>query len=182
MDFDQTIAAISTAPGVGAIALVRLSGPQAISIITSLFRSDEKGFEQVELKSHQARHGFIFDQEKNEIADEVMVIAFFAPNSYTGEDVVEISCHGNPILARRILSICLKEGARLAQAGEFTRRAFLSGKIDLTQAEAVLDLIQAENRKRQPSSSFCFKRRFGQAGKNCQGGLEAITYQYCCFA
>ncbi len=144
MDFEQTITAISTAPGTGAIALVRLSGTKAIEIIKAIFRSAEESSAQVELKSHQARHGFIFDNQQNEIVDEVMVTPFLAPNSYTGEDVVEISCHGNPLLTRRILSLCLKQGARLAAAGEFTRRAFLTGKIDLSQAEAVLDLIQAK--------------------------------------
>ena len=144
MDFDQTIVAISTAPGVGAIAIVRLSGPKALSITSSIFRSSGQAITKAEFVSHEARHGFVFDNQTAQQIDEVIVTTFANPHSYTGEDVAEISCHGNPVLASRILNLCIKQGARLAQPGEFTRRAFLSGKLDLTQAEAVLDLIQAK--------------------------------------
>ena len=142
MDFDQTIAAISTPSGIGALAIVRLSGLKAFDIVQTIFRSSLHSTDA--LKSHHARHGHIQIPESNEIVDEVMVIPYAKPNSYTGEDVVEISCHGNPLIARRILSLCLNNGARLAKPGEFTQRAFLAGKLDLTQAEAVLDLIQAK--------------------------------------
>ncbi len=161
MDFDQTIAAISTAPGVGAIAVVRLSGVNALAIIKSIFRSGDNSSLALELKSHQACHGFIFDIERQDIVDEVVVTAFLSPHSYTGEDIVEISCHGNPLIARRILSVCLIRGARLAQAGEFTRRAFLNGKIDLTQAEAVLDLIQAKTERSSQAALSVLKGDLG---------------------
>jgi len=174
MNFEQTIVAISTAPGIGAIALVRLSGKQALEIIGSVLRISKDSSTSVALKSHQARHGFIFDSERNEIVDEVMVTAFAAPNSYTGEDVVEISCHGNPLLARRILSVCLKEGARLAEPGEFTRRAFLAGKIDLTQAEAVLDLIQAKTDKGSQVALSVLKGDLGKQVKIVREELKQL--------
>ncbi len=144
MDFDQTIVAISTAPGVGAIAVVRLSGANALPILSAIFRHLGSGSGAAYFKSHQAKHGFIFDSRDQQTVDEVVVTPFLSPHSYTGEDVIEISCHGNPLIARKVVGLCLAQGARLAQAGEFTRRAFLNGKIDLTQAEAVLDLIQAK--------------------------------------
>lgn len=174
MDVDQTIAAISTAPGVGAIALVRLSGNRALDIIKSVFRSSEESSVQSKPKSHQARHGFIIDTQRKEMVDEVMVTAFLAPNSYTGEDVVEISCHGNPVLCRRILSICLKAGARLAEPGEFTRRAFLAGKIDLTQAEAVLDLIQAKTERGSQAALSVLKGDLGKQVKLVREELKQL--------
>ncbi len=174
MNFEQTIAAVSTASGTGAIALVRLSGNQALTIIKSVFRGPEENFLDIDLKSHQARHGFIFDGERQEIVDEVMVTAFLAPHSYTGEDVVEISCHGNPILYRRILSVCLKAGARLAEPGEFTRRAFIAGKIDLTQAEAVLDLIQAKTERGSQAALSVLKGDLGKQVKLVREELKQL--------
>jgi len=144
MDFAQTIAAISTAPGVGALAIVRMSGSKAVEITQSVFQSNQKSQSGQALKSHVAKHGYICAGSNKEVIDEVVVTVYARPNSYTGEDVVEISCHGNPLIARRILALCLEKGARLARPGEFTQRAFLAGKLDLTQAEAVLDLIQAK--------------------------------------
>lgn len=135
---DDTIAAISTAPGEGAIAVVRLSGSAAFAIAGQLFSGHGT------LESHRARHGFLKDPETGSVVDEVVMTAFAGPRSYTGEDMIEISCHGSPVVAREILRLCLSQGARLAQAGEFTRRAFTCGRMDLTQAEAVLDLIQAK--------------------------------------
>lgn len=169
MDFDQTIVAISTAPGAGAIAVVRLSGERCLAILKSIFKSQKRG--EPEFKSHQAKHGFIYDKELDEIIDEVVVTTFMAPNSYTGEDVAEISCHGNPLLTRRILSACLNEGARLAQPGEFTRRAFLSGKMDLTQAEAVLDLIQAKTNRGSQAALSALK---GDLGKQINKARDDI--------
>ena len=161
MDFNQTIAAISTAPGVGAIAVVRLSGVKALDIIGAIFGCAEGSDSPPVLKSHHARHGFIFNQSK-EMIDEVVVTAFVSPHSYTGEDLVEISCHGNPVIAREILAVCLAEGARLAERGEFTRRAFLNGKIDLTQAEAVLDLIQAKTERSSLAALSVLKGDLGR--------------------
>ena len=144
MLFADTIAAVSTAPGVGALAVVRLSGPLACQIIERLF--DPKGTQtrEIWLKANKATLGYIKDGLRGELIDEVMVTPFLAPNSFTGEDLIEVSCHGSPMVTQKILSMYVEHGARLAAPGEFTQRAFLHGKIDLTQAEAVLDLIQAK--------------------------------------
>ncbi|MCC7530108.1 MAG: tRNA uridine-5-carboxymethylaminomethyl(34) synthesis GTPase MnmE [Candidatus Melainabacteria bacterium] len=152
MFLDDTICAISTAFGAGAIAIVRLEGKDAWPIAEGLFTP--QGFPHQEgeppLKTHTAQHGFIRDPKTGNVIDEVVVIAYKAPNSYTGADLIEINCHGGSIVTAEILNLCLQCGARLARAGEFTQRAFLSGKIDLTQAEAVLDVIQAKTvRQRQ---------------------------------
>ncbi len=144
---NDTIAAISTAPGTGAIAIVRLSGPAAWKIITQIFTKNKNGTtDQVNLEKNFAAHGFIRDANGIYL-DEVVVVPFRAPHSYTGEDLVEISCHGGQVVTREILSLCVEDGARLANRGEFTQRAFISGRLDLTQAESVLDLIQAKTKK-----------------------------------
>lgn len=149
MNVEDTIAAISTAPGTGAIAVVRLSGPQAFSIAERIFRrkghSENQG--EMRLTSHHATVGYIVDQKSGETIDEVVLTPFQAPHTYTGEDVVEISCHGGRVVTSEILSLLLASGARLASKGEFTKRAFLSGRLDLTQAEAVLDIIQAKTNR-----------------------------------
>ncbi len=134
----DTIAAISTAVGEGAIALVRISGENAIAVADAVFRGAEK---PSQLPSHTQRLGEIVDRE--EAVDQVMIAVHRAPASYTGEDVVEISCHGGTLVTARVLQACLGAGARAAEPGEFTERAFLNGKMDLTQAEAVIDLIRA---------------------------------------
>ena len=136
---DDTIAAISTPFGEGAIALLRLSGARAIEIADKIFRSKKKA---AELTPRAQQFGKIVCE--NETLDDVMLTVFRAPASYTGEDVVEISCHGGILITRRILQLLLENGARLAEPGEFTQRAFLNGKMDLTQAEAVMDLIRAQ--------------------------------------
>jgi tRNA modification GTPase len=148
VSLEDTIVAISTAPGLGAIAVVRVSGPKARPIVERIFvasRVPSRGKEgHPWLQDHRATHGHIKDYRTGERLDEVVVTPFLGPNSYTGEDLIEISCHGSPIVTRTVLGLCLDLGGRLAQQGEFTKRAFLSGRIDLTQAEAVLDLIQAK--------------------------------------
>lgn len=144
MNFDETIAAISTAPGTGAIAIVRMTGPEAWTITGKFFCSKSKKPLFDSLKSHVAMHGFVNDSSTDQIVDEVVVIPYKGPNSYTGEDLVEINCHGGQIVTSEILSLCLAHGARLARQGEFTQRAYLNGRMDLTQAEAVLDVIQAK--------------------------------------
>lgn len=146
MIFDDTIAAISTPAGAGAIAVVRLSGPNAYIITDSIFFRG-KSFESASkapLTSHQATHGFIIDPVAENLLDEVVVVPYKGPNSYTGEDLVEISCHGSTYITNTLLNLCVRQGARLAKPGEFTQRAFLHGRLDLTQAEAVLDLIQSK--------------------------------------
>lgn len=137
--FQDTIAAISTTLGEGAISIVRLSGDGAISIINKLFTKD-----LMNVESHKISYGFIVDPSSKETIDEVMVSLFRAPKTFTREDIVEINCHGGSYVTRKILRLCLANGARLATRGEFTRRAFLNGRIDLTQAEAIHDIIEAD--------------------------------------
>lgn len=140
----DTILAIATAAGAGAIALIRLSGNDAISLVDSSFVSKGKGSGSLkESKSHRLHFGTIQDEEA--IIDEVLVSIFRNPHSFTGEDVVEISCHGSVYIQQKLLEYFLFKGARLAQPGEFTLRAFLNGKMDLSQAEAVADLIAADS-------------------------------------
>ena len=139
----DTITAISTPIGEGAIAIVRLSGPEAISMTTEIF----KGKNLNEVDSHTIHYGKIIEPETKEIAEEVMVSVMRAPKTFTREDVVEINCHGGMVAVNRVLEIILAKGARLAEPGEFTKRAFLHGRIDLSQAEAVMDLIRAKSDK-----------------------------------
>jgi tRNA modification GTPase len=135
MGWDDTIVALATAPGVAAIGVIRLSGPAAISIVDELFSSKDLS----DQPSHSLHVGFIKDG--NKILDEAVVSIYKNPRSYTGEDVVEIGGHGSPFVLQQIIGACTRKGARLAKPGEFTQRAFLNGKLDLTQAEAVADLI-----------------------------------------
>ncbi len=142
----STIAAIATPTGTGGIGIIRISGPEAMSIAGSLFvRSSVRkhGENPAAFESHRLYHGYIMDAEKDRIVDEVLLVFMKAPRSYTREDVAEIHAHSGPAVLRSILELVLKKGARLAEPGEFTRRAFLSGRIDLTQAEAVIDMINA---------------------------------------
>ena len=138
--FDDTIVGISTAMGKGAISIVRLSGPNAISIVNSVF----KGKNLSKVKSHTIHYGHIYNKE--ELLDEVLVSIFKSPKTYTAEDVVEINCHGGSYVTNQILKLMLEIGARLAEPGEFTKRAFLNGRIDLTKAESVMDVIDAESK------------------------------------
>ncbi|OGO76794.1 MAG: tRNA uridine-5-carboxymethylaminomethyl(34) synthesis GTPase MnmE [Clostridiales bacterium GWB2_37_7] len=140
--FDDTIAAIATAPGEAGIGIVRLSGNKAIDILDKLFRG-KKRMSAFDIVSRMATYGHIVDEDLN-VVDEVLVIIMRKPNSYTTEDVVEIHCHGGIIPVRRIMELVLKNGAVMAEPGEFTKRAFLNGRIDLTQAEAVIDVITSK--------------------------------------
>jgi tRNA modification GTPase len=139
----DTIAAISTPLGEGGIGIVRLSGPAAIKIAEQLFVSP-KGRTLEKVKTHRVLYGFIRDPENSEKVDEVLLTVMRSPHTYTREDVVEINCHGGLLPLRRVLELTLRHGARLAEPGEFTKRAFLNGRIDLSQAEAVLDVIRAK--------------------------------------
>ena len=143
-EFD-TIAAISTAPGEGAIGIVRISGDLAISIASSIYQFGTKQLE--EQKTHTIHYGHIVDPKSGEVYDEVMVSVLRAPKTFTREDIVEINCHGGIVAINRVLQLVLRMGARLAEPGEFTKRAFLNGRIDLSQAEAVMDLIRAKTDK-----------------------------------
>lgn len=136
---EDTIAAIATPQGIGAISVIRISGSESISSVNKIF----KGKQNLEgVKSHTIHYGHILDLENN-IIDDVLVSVFISPNSYTGEDSVEISTHGSPLVCNNILERILKQNVRLAEPGEFTKRAFLNGKIDLSQAEAVIDVINS---------------------------------------
>ncbi|MGE7941214.1 tRNA uridine-5-carboxymethylaminomethyl(34) synthesis GTPase MnmE [Lysinibacillus xylanilyticus] len=142
MEFD-TIAAISTPMGEGAIAIVRLSGDEAVSIADKIFRSP--GGKSLTTKAtHTIHYGHLVDPKTNEIVEEVMLSLMRGPKTFTREDVVEINCHGGLVSVNRVLKLVLTNGARLAEPGEFTKRAFLNGRIDLSQAEAVMDLIRAK--------------------------------------
>lgn len=136
--WDDTIVALATPPGVGALGIIRLSGKKAIAIVDHLFPSKNLS----EQPPYTLHVGYL--KKEDVVLDEVVVSLYKAPRSYTGEDVVEISCHGSPLIQQQIITACLDEGARLAKPGEFTQRAFLSGKKDLAQAEAVADLIAAD--------------------------------------
>lgn len=144
----DTIVALATPPGVGAIAVIRLSGTEAITIADKLFR----GKKLKNQKSHTAHFGQVLAPSTEEVIDDVLVTIFKNPKSYTGEDTVEISCHGSPYIQQQIINACVACGARLARPGEFTQRAFLNGKMDLAQAEAVADVIAANSRAAQQTA------------------------------
>lgn len=141
---EDTIAAIATAPGEGGIGVVRISGEKSKEILEKIFlkKNSEK-----DLVPRMMHYGFVRNNFSGELIDEVMAVYFKAPYSYTAEDVVEIQCHGSMVSLRKILSLVLKNGARIAESGEFTKRAFLNGRLDLSQAEAVIDLIRAKSDK-----------------------------------
>lgn len=139
----DTIAAISTPMGEGAIAIVRLSGPQAIQIADRIYKGP-KGKTISSVESHTIHYGHIVDKRTDRVVEEVMVSVLKAPRTFTREDVIEINCHGGIVTVNQVLQLALREGARLAEPGEFTKRAFLNGRIDLSQAEAVMDLIRAK--------------------------------------
>lgn len=140
MDFD-TITSISTPMGEGAIGIVRLSGPQAIEIGDILYKGKKK---LSEVETHTINYGHIIDPETNETVEEVMVSILRAPKTFTREDIIEINCHGGILTINRILELTMTYGARMAEPGEYTKRAFLNGRIDLSQAEAVMDFIRSK--------------------------------------
>ena len=141
--YDDTVAAVATAMGEGGIGIIRISGGEALSISEKIFHSAVKK----PLENRRLTYGFVKDNFTGEKIDEVMAVYMKAPHSYTAEDVVEIQCHGSIVSLRKILALVLKNGARLAEPGEFTKRAFLNGRLDLSQAEAVIDLIKAKSDK-----------------------------------
>jgi len=140
---EDTIVAISTPVGEGAIGIVRLSGEKSIEITNRLF----SGKNLIDAASHTVHYGNLIDQETGEIAEEVLISVFKAPKTYTRENVVEINCHGGLVSVNRVLNLIVREGVRIAEPGEFTKRAFLNGRIDLSQAEAVMDVIRAKTDK-----------------------------------
>ena len=142
MNLKETIVALATPAGAGAIAVIRVSGAEAISIVAPLFKPKSKK-DIADAPSHTLHLGNIVDEHR--ILDEVLVSIFHGPRSYTGEDTIEISCHGSPYIQQEIIQLMVRKGCRSAEAGEFTLRSFLNGKMDLSQAEAVADLISSEN-------------------------------------
>ena len=140
----DTIAAISTPRGEGGIGIVRLSGDESLGILSKIFKPKSKK-DIKDIKSYTINYGHIYDGD--ELIDEVLVSVMKAPNTYTREDIVEINCHGGYLITQKVLELVLKSGAKIAEPGEFTRRAFLNGRLDLTQAEAVIDLIHGKTDK-----------------------------------
>ncbi len=141
--YHDTIAAIGTAMTQSGIGIIRISGDEAVAVGDRIFRSKKKGKQLSQVKSHTIHYGHIVDGDQ--VVDEVLVSVMKGPHSYTAEDVVEINCHGGVLVMKRILELVLRNGARPAEAGEFTKRAFLNGRMDLSQAEAVIDLINSKN-------------------------------------
>ena len=162
---NDTIVALSTPEGVGAIAVIRLSGREAIDICNQVF----KGKDLKKQPSHTLHFGTIRDGEK--VLDEVVVSLFVAPHSFTKEDVVEISCHGSPFIIRQIIQLLLRQGARLATAGEFTKRAFINGQFDLAQAEAVADLIASDSDMAHKTALNQMRGGFSQEIKDLRAQL-----------
>lgn len=144
METKETICALATSPGTAAIAVIRISGDEALRVTEKIFKPAKKLFELTKAESHTIHYGTIETQD--EIIDDVLVSMFRNPHSYTGEDAVEISCHGSPYIQQKIIEILINNGIRMAKPGEFTLRAFLNGKFDLAQAEAVADLIASNSK------------------------------------
>ena len=150
----DTIAAISTGMTNAGIGKVRLSGDDAVTIVDRIYRSPGGRKRLSDVSTHTIHYGYIYDGDC--LIDEVMVLIMRGPNSYTREDVVEIDCHGGVVVMKKLLETVLKYGARLAEPGEFTKRAFLNGRIDLSQAEAVIDVINAKSDMALESSLYLF--------------------------
>lgn len=167
--WSDTIVAVATAPGVGAIAVIRISGEKAFEIINELFPSKDL----LAQASHTMHVGVLKDSD--DAIDEVVVSLYKGPRSFTGEDTIEISCHGSPFIQQQILEACVRKGARLARAGEFTQRAFLNGKLDLTQAEAVADIIASNTKASQRTALHNIRGGFSD-------DLKAIREQLLQFA
>ena len=162
----ETIAAISTPPGVGGIGIIRISGDNALNVAKRIFKAKNKS----EIKPFTIRFGYVIDENENAL-DQVLVSYFKSPKSYTGEDVIEINCHGGNVSTREILELVLKNGARLAEPGEFTKRAFLNGKLDLTQAEAVIELINSKSDKESKASYKQLEGLLGAKIKEIKQGI-----------
>ena len=147
----DTIAAIATGMTHSGIGIIRVSGDEALNVVDKIFVDKNYNPVMKKMKSHTIRYGFILD-DKKEAVDEVMVSFMKGPRSFTAEDTVEINCHGGILIMNRILELVIKSGARLAEPGEFTKRAFLNGRIDLSEAEAVMDVISSKNEMALKSS------------------------------
>jgi tRNA modification GTPase len=168
-----TICAISTPLGISGIGIIRLSGPETYKIIGSIFRPARKT-DIRKLPSHTVRYGHIVDEDRT--VDEVLVTFMRKPRSYTREDMAEIGCHGGIIPLKEVLSVCIKNGARLAQPGEFTRRAFINGRIDLTQAEGILEVIYSKTEKSLNMAVNKLKGKFSDELSEIRGVLIEVFY------
>lgn len=169
MIYNDTIAAISTAPGVGGIGIIRVSGIDAIQIVDKVFKSASKKT-LMESPSHTIHYGHIVNKE-NKVIDEVLVMLMKAPKTFTREDVVEINCHGGPVPLEAVLMEVIRNGARLADSGEFTKRAFLNGRIDLAQVEAIMDIIEA---KTEVSLSQAVNQLEGKLSKQIKAYQDSL--------
>lgn len=175
LNSEDTIAAIATGAANSGIGIIRLSGDNAISLADKIFVPIKKEKRLINVKSHTIHYGYIKDEDN--IVDEVLVSVMKAPNTYTQENVVEINCHGGMIVLKNILDVVLKNGARAAEAGEFTKRAFLNGRIDLSQAEAVIDIINAKNDYALKSSVSQLRGNISEKIKEIRGEiLEKLAY------
>src|SRR6266540_4003166 len=170
MTVSDTIAAVSTPPGEGAIALVRVSGANAVEVADKIFRGKET---PSQFEPHVQHFGEVFGSE-GRLIDQVMLSVHRAPASYTGEDLIEISCHGGTLISAKVLEACLRAGARAARPGEFTERAFLNGKMDLTQAEAVIDLIRARTDLALRSATEQLEGRLGEQIRKLRDDLVEL--------
>lgn len=170
---NDTIAAIATALSDSGIGIIRISGDDAIYIVDSIFRSPSGKRILTKVQSHTVHYGYIVDKEEN-VIDEVMVVVMKAPKSYTTEDTVEINCHGGVLVVQKVLQTVLENGARIAEPGEFTKRAFLNGRIDLSRAEAVIDVIHSQNEYALSSSVSQLKGRLSDKIHKLR---EDILYQ-----
>lgn len=156
--YDDTICAIATALSPSGVGIIRVSGDKSVSIVSSIFTDKNKHFLDIK-KTHNIYYGFIYDEDKDNFIDEVLVLTMLKPKSYTAEDVVEIQCHGGILVLKNILSLLVSKGARIAEPGEFTKRAFLNGRIDLSKAESVADIIASKN-------NYALKASFNQLKGN----------------
>lgn len=171
-EFD-TIAAVATSLGEAGISIIRISGDKALRIVSNIFKGkNNRGLEDI--KSYTMRYGYIIDKEKDEVIDEVIISFMKGPRSFTAEDTVEINCHGGVIATNRVLEEVIKSGARLAEPGEFTKRAFLNGRIDLSQAEAVIDIIRAKTELSMKSALAQSEGRISQEIKALRHKLLGI--------
>lgn len=164
----DTIAAIATAMGNSGIGIVRISGEEAIAVADKVFKMRGGKKKLSDMETHTIHYGYVYDEE--EVIDEVLVMLMRGPRSFTAEDTVEIDCHGGMLVTRRVLEAVLKAGARLAEPGEFTKRAFLNGRIDLSQAEAVIDVINAKN-------EYALKSSVGQLRGSVSKKIKGLRYQ-----
>ena len=174
----DTIAAIATAMSDSGIGIIRVSGDQAFTVVDKIYRNKKNERALTKYATHTIHYGFIVDinitEENETVIDEVMVTVMKAPRSYTTEDTVEINCHGGILMMRKILDTVIKAGARIAEPGEFTKRAFLNGRIDLSKAEAVMDIIHAGNEFALQSS---VKQLKGSVSDKIRKLREDILYE-----